>query len=373
LLPSALPSPVTTTIGVTYSPANSTAAPDRVAAAVSALRIPSVRLLDPTPRLLRAFLYSNTSLLLSVPNALVPSLAANRSVALSWLYRHVVPFYPRARVSAISVGSNILESHPNYAGLLVPALRNLQSALRDLGIRDVAVSTTFSFVNVMTTTFPPSAAQFQEPFAEALMKPLLDFLKDTNSSFMVNIYPYNLYRLRCEIPLGFALFQEQPFMYRDDLTTGVRYRNLFDMMVDAVVTAMAVAGHENIPVIVAETGWPNSSPDAAEIDANEHYSEMYVKGLLGHLRSGQGTPLRKEGVAEAYVYELVDEEAKETTSSQARARNWGILYANLSEKYEVQFSCAARYCESLEELLIGFVLMLLILVWLIWYIPNSPW
>ncbi|KAF8006296.1 hypothetical protein BT93_K0556 [Corymbia citriodora subsp. variegata] len=189
---------------------------------------------------------------------------------------------------------------------------------------------------------------------------------------MVNIYPYNLYRLRCEIPLGFALFQEHPFMYRDDLTTGVRYRNLFDMMVDAVVAAMAVAGHENIPVIVAETGWPSSSPDAAEIDANELYSEMYVKGLLGHLRSGQGTPLRKEGVAEAYVYELVDEEAKETTSSQARARNWGILYANLSEKYEVQFSCAG-YCGSLEELLIGFVLMLLILVWLIWYVPNSAW
>ncbi|KAI6670108.1 hypothetical protein NL676_004993 [Syzygium grande] len=320
LLPSALPPP--TAIGVTYSPSSSSSSsaapaappglpqPDRVAAAVSALKIPSVRLPDPTPQLLRAFLYSNTSLLLSVPNALVPSLAANRSAALSWLYRHVVPFYPRARVSAISVGSNVLDAHPNYAGLLVPALRNFRSALHDLGIRDVAVSTTFSFVNVMTTTFPPSAARFQEPYAEAVMKPLLDFLRDANSSFMVNIYPYNLYRLRCEIPLGFALFQEHPFMYRDDLTTGVRYRNLFDMMVDAVVAAMAVAGHENIPVIVAETGWPSSSPDATEIDANELYSEMYVKGLLGHLRSGQGTPLRKEGVAEAYVYELVDEEAK---------------------------------------------------------------
>ncbi|KAI3419457.1 Glucan endo-1 [Psidium guajava] len=143
------------------------------------------------------------------------------------------------------------------------------------------------------------------------------------------------------------------------------------MMVDAVIAAMAVAGHENIPVIVAETGWPNSSPDATEIDANELYSEMYVKGLLGHLRSGQGTPLRKEGAAEAYVYELVDEEANGTTS-QARARNWGILYANFSEKYEVQFSCAS-YCESSSELLIGFVVMLLILVWLIWYVPNSPW
>lgn len=55
---------------------------------------------------------------------------------------------------------------------------------------------------------------------------------------------------------------------------------------------MAVAGHENIPVGVAE---------------------MYIKGLVGHLRSGLGTPLRKEGVAETYIYELLDKDVKQGT------------------------------------------------------------
>ncbi|CAH8277977.1 unnamed protein product [Arabidopsis lyrata] len=40
-----------------------------------------------------------------------------------------------------------------------------------------------------------------------------------------------------------------------DLTTGVK---LFDMMVDVVIGSMAVRGHENLPVIVAETGLPRS-------------------------------------------------------------------------------------------------------------------
>nr|YP_010131406.1 hypothetical protein KQ580_mgp35 [Bruguiera sexangula]QPZ76279.1 hypothetical protein [Bruguiera sexangula] len=78
------------------------------------------------------------------------------------------------------------------------------------------------------------------------------------------------------------------------------------MMVDAVITSLAVAGHENIPVVVAETGWPSSGDDPGEVDATPAYAEMYIKGLVNHLRSGLGTPLRKEGVAETTIYELLD-------------------------------------------------------------------
>lgn len=325
-----------TTVGVTYStPAigntPKSRSPEFLVDTVSALKIPLVRLPDPSPSSIRAFLYSNVTLLLSIPNALIPSLAANRSTALTWLYIHVVPFHPRARISAISVGNNVLDAHTNYRDLVFPAVQNVDTVLHDLGVGDIAVSTTFSFFNIMTDAFPPSFATFQEQFSKVLIHPLLDFLEATNSSFMVNIYPYNLYRLHCEIPLGFALFQENSYMYRDDRNTGVRYWNLFDMMVDAVVTAMSVAGHHNIPVVVAETGWPSSSTDASEMDATEAYSAMYVKGLLRHVRSGVGTPLKKEGVAEAYVYELVDEEQNSST------RNWGILYSNLTAKYPIKF------------------------------------
>ncbi|KAK4783212.1 hypothetical protein SAY86_007586 [Trapa natans] len=254
---------------------------------------------------------------------------------------NVIPFHPRARISAISVGNNLIESHPDAVDDLLPAISNVDSSLRDLGIHHISVSTTFSFVSVMTGAFQPSSATFEEPLSRTLILPLLEFLKATNSSFMVNIYPYNLYRLRWEIPLGFALFQNASFMYRDDLTTGARYWNLFDMMVDSVVAAMAVAGHEDVPIVVAETGWPSSSQDRTEIDANGAYAEMYIKGLIKHLRSAAGTPLRREGVAEAYIYELVDKEVKH---GGVCGRSWGILYPNMTRKYEyrLEFSWAYR-------------------------------
>ncbi|KAL6131555.1 hypothetical protein ACLB2K_069930 [Fragaria x ananassa] len=321
-----------TVIGATYS-ASTTATyptpllPERVASTVTSLGLAALRLDVSDPNLVRAFLYSNTSLLLTIPNALVPLLAANRTNALRWLYEHVVPFFPRTKIAAISVGNDVLESTPEFSQFLLPAIQNVHLALLDLGIRKIAVSTTFSFVNVVTAPFPPSAAQFIDAPLQTVIRPLLQFLRDTNSSFFVNVYPYNLYRLRSEIPIGFPLFQEHPFSFRDDMATGVRYWNLFDMMVDAVISAMAVAGHENIPLIVTETGWPSSSTDPREVEANPVYAELYIKGLLGHLKSGRGTPLRKEGVAQVYIYELIDKQVRV-------GRNWGILFANMTNKYK---------------------------------------
>ncbi|KAJ0045056.1 hypothetical protein Pint_06425 [Pistacia integerrima] len=322
-----------TTIGITYtSPTTTTTAnPEHIASTVTSLNFQAVRLPGADPSIIRAFAYTNTSLLLSIPNILVPPLASNRSLALGWLYRHVLPFYPRSRISLISVGNDVFDSTPDFSPFLLPAIRNVYLALRDLDINKVPVSTTFSFYNIITTSFPPSSARFEEPAGSLILKPLLQFLDDTNSSFLVNLYPYNMYRLYNEIPLGFALFQDFPFNFRDDLVTGVRYKNLFDMMADSVVSAMVVAGHVNTPIIVAEIGWPSSGADSGEVEATRVYVEMYLKGLVAHLRSGLGTPLRKEGIAEVYIYELVDKEGKGN-------RSWGILHQNLTKKYKVEFS-----------------------------------
>jgi hypothetical protein len=357
-LTTSLPTP----LGVTYctptttttTKTNTKQPPDQVSIALSSLKLTSLRILNPDPTLTRSFTYTNTSLLLTIPNPLVPPIAANRTIALRWLYLHVVPFYPRARITAISVGDDFLESSPGCSSFLIPAIRNVHLALRDLGIRRISVSTTFSFINIISTPFPPSAAEFQAPASEDLIKPLLQFLRDTNSSFLINIYPYKLYRLNSEIPIGFALFQKNPFNFRDDLITGVRYRNLFDMMIDAVISAMAVAGYENVPVIVAETGWPSSGADASEVEANPAYAEMYLKALVEHLKSGIGTPLRKEGVAEVYIYEMFDKEMKQGTTQPDR--NWGILYPNMTKKYKIEFSGSNRFNEGSALVRVGLFL-----------------
>ncbi|KAJ4895925.1 Glycosyl hydrolase superfamily protein [Raphanus sativus] len=367
LISVATPPPTSaTTIGVTYSTPTSISttsaaalSPDRIAAKVVSMKIPAVRLLDSSPSMIRAFAYTNVSLFLSVPNPLVPLLASNRSLAMRWCYRHVLPFYPRTRISIISVGNDVVSYSPDVSPFLLRAMQNVHLSLADLRIYKISVSTTFSFFNVVPTAFPPSSAQFQEPTGEVIIRPILQFLERTNSSFLINLFPYNVYRSIFSIPVGFALFEEGPFNFRDDLTTGVRYRNLFDMMVDAVISSMAVMGHENLPVIVAETGWPSSGIDAGEVDATLLYSEMFLKALLGHLRSGVGTPLRKEGVAEVYVFELVEKEAKQGI------RNWGLLHHNMTSKYSFEFSGGGggkgrRFLEVLVGLFVEVVMLCLL-------------
>ncbi|KAL7612472.1 glucan endo-1,3-beta-glucosidase [Lactuca sativa] len=329
-----------TTIGVTYISSPGLPPPEDVVAILQSLKITAVRLPVPDPNIIRVFSYTNISLFLAIPNSLISSISANRSAAYRWLYDHVIPFYPRAHITAISVGTNVLaEGDVTSADLVIPAIHNIHRSLIDMGIRQIMISTTFSFVNIMTTSFPPSSAEFQEPASNLIIKPLLDYLTETNSSFFVSLYPYSVYKLRPEIPIGFSLFQEHAYNFREDTITGVRYRNLFDLMVDAVIAAMAVAGHENIPVIVAETGWPCFDPFNS-VEARDVYSKMYLQGLVKHLRSGKGTPLRKEGVTEVYIYELFDtnDTATKGLKSDGTGQKWGICYPNMSTKFEVKFS-----------------------------------
>ncbi|MFQ6649099.1 hypothetical protein Gotur_022489, partial [Gossypium turneri] len=330
-------------IGITYSPTVSPPPPPlpaKVSSLISALKITSVRLPDPDPSLIKAFAPTNTSLFLSISNSHLPALASNGSVALSWLGRHVLPFYPRSKISLISVGNTVLDSTTiqDFSPFLLPATRNLHHALQELGINKIQISATFSFFSTITTAFPPSSAVFQQPAGDLIIKPLLQFLEQTNSSFLINIYPYNLFRLNSEIPIGFALFQDNLFNFRDDPVTGIRYFNLFAMMADAVLTAMAAMGYQNIPVVVAETGWPSGGSQAEEVEANEVYAEMYLKGLVRHLKSGAATPLKKDGVAEVYVYELMDHSG----GNNERGRKWGILTENMTMKYNVEFSSGAK-------------------------------
>ncbi|KAL3523937.1 hypothetical protein ACH5RR_016771 [Cinchona calisaya] len=352
----------TTTIGVTYKPSSSPnlPTPEHVASTLQSLHIPAVHLLHPTPASIRAFAYSNISLLLTIPNSFISSFAANRSSSTDWLYNHVLPFYPRARISLISVGNDVVSSseldptNSDPSTVLLPAMRNLNLSLGDLGIKNIRVSTTFSFIKVMEQLFPPSTAGFLEPIDKVIIKPVLQFLDDNNSSFLIDVVPYDVYKLHSEIPIGFALFQENPFNFRDDGNTAVRYRNLFDMMVDGVVASLANSGHQNIRIIVTRTGWPSSSSISGyvEAEASQLFAEMYLKGLIAHMKSGMGTPLRKDGVAEVYIYELFDEEDDNnpnSSSSVMSARNgsrsdktgehqWGILYPNMTMKFDLDFS-----------------------------------
>lgn len=76
-----------------------------------------------------------------------------------------------------------------------------------------------------------------------------------------------MYLVNIDIPLSFTLFQDYSFNFCDDIATDIRYRNLFDMMVDEMVTTMVIIEYEKVPFVVTKTRWLSSLKDATEVDA----------------------------------------------------------------------------------------------------------
>ncbi|CAA7053042.1 unnamed protein product [Microthlaspi erraticum] len=338
-----------TTIGVTYSTSFSVGvAPERVAEKVVSMKIPAVRLLDSNPAMIGAFAYTNVSLFLSIPNPLVPLLASNSAVAKQWVHRHVLPFYPHTKISIISVGNDDIADSPDVSRFLLRAMQHVRRSLKDHRIYKISVSTTFSLFNIVSMARPPSAARFQQPNGEVILRPILQFLERTNSSFLINLHPYSLYRSSWTFTIGFCLLQVSPYGFITDPATGIKYTNLFDVMLDSLVRSLADMGHAKIPVIVAETGWPSSGIDASEVDATLLYGRLFFTSLIAHLR-GNGTTLKNRGPSEVYLFELLDKDCD-------GLRNWGLLYNNMTNKYGELVYAVDHHDPIIDPLVAGLVI-----------------
>jgi exo-beta-1,3-glucanase (GH17 family) len=81
---------------------------------------------------------------------------------------------------------------------------------------------------------------------------------------MANVYPYFSYiGNRGSISLDYALFKSTSTVVQDGDRS---YNNLFDAMVDTLLSAMEALGYPNIPLIITESGWPSAGADVATVD-----------------------------------------------------------------------------------------------------------
>lgn len=87
--------------------------------------------------------------------------------------------------------------------------------------------------------------------------------------------------------------------------------------------------------------------DFRKIDAERSLEASPDVLEISHFQSGLGTPLRKDGVAEVYIYELFDETDVMISN---RSELWGILYPNMTKKYNIDFSSSAMGMKSLESM-----------------------
>ncbi|XP_056169398.1 glucan endo-1,3-beta-glucosidase [Syzygium oleosum] len=286
--------------------------------------IDRVKIFDTNPDILRAFANTGIAVTVTAVNGDIPALT-QLAFARQWVAINIAPFYPQTRIIRVLVGNEIIHSGDKRLIVnLLPAMKTLHNALVLAGFRGIQVSTPHS-LGILELSEPPSIGRFRRGYTRILV-PMLKFLRDTKSPFLVNPYPYFGYSPR---KANYALFKPNRGIY--DKFTRITYTNMFDGMLDAVHSAMKAAGYGDVPIVAAETGWPSlgGPGEPAPTLANAF---SYNGNLLRHTASRRGTPLMPNRRIETYIFALFNENQKPGPIAE---RNFGLFRPDFSPVYNI--------------------------------------
>ncbi|XP_077228441.1 O-Glycosyl hydrolases family 17 protein isoform X1 [Tasmannia lanceolata] len=321
------------TIGICYGRnADDLPTPDKVAQLVQLHSIKYIRIYDSNIQVLKAFANTGIELMIGVPNSDLLPFSQYQSNVDSWM-KNILPYYPATKITYITVGAEVTESPPNVSSLVVPTMQNVNTALRKVGLhKKIKVSSTHS-LGILSRSFPPSAGAFNSSFA-SFLRPMLEFLAENQSPFMVDLYPYYAYRNSpTNVSLDYALFSSSSLEVIDP-NTGLIYKNIFDAQIDALYFALMALNFRTIKIMVTETGWP-SKGSAKETAANPDNAETYNTNLIRHVLNNTGTPAKPGEEIDVYIFSLFNENRKPGLESE---RNWGLFYPDQTSVYNLDFS-----------------------------------
>eukprot|EP01018_Ginkgo_biloba_P009644 Gb_28728 [translate_table: standard] len=304
--------------------------PSDVVSLLRTQNISNVRLYDADRAMLVALANTKIQVVVSVPNNQLLAIGQSNSTAANWVNKNVAAYLPSTNITGIVVGNEVLTTLPNAALVLVSAMKFLHSALVAANLDgQVKVSSPHSS-DILLDSFPPSQAIFNQSWNNVI-GPMLEFLQETDSYLMMNVYPYYTFvQSNGVVPLDYALFRPlTPNKEAVDPNTLLHYTNVFDAMVDAAYFAMSNFNYTDIPLVVSETGWP-SKGDANEPDATIDNADTYNSNLIRHILNNTGTPKRPAVPVNTYIYELFNEDLRPDPTSE---KNWGLFYANKTPVY----------------------------------------
>ncbi|XP_022157638.1 glucan endo-1,3-beta-glucosidase 12-like isoform X3 [Momordica charantia] len=318
-------------VGVNYGRlADDLPAPAKVVELLKDQGIRGVKIFDTDPTVLTALAKTGISVIVCVPNQLLSSAAASQSFTDQWVQANITKFHPTTKIEAIAVGNEVFVDPTNITKFLVPAMKNIYASLQKYKLGDsIKVSSPIAF-SALASSYPTSSGSFKQDLVDSVMKPMLEFFRQTKSYLMVNIYPFFAYSANSDkISLNYTLFQDNPGVL--DSGSGLKYFSLFEAQVDAVYAAMKALKYDDIQLVITETGWPSKGDDG-ELGASVENAASYNGNLVRRVLTGGGTPMKPKDPINVYLFALFNEYQKPGPTSE---RNYGLFYPNEQRVYNI--------------------------------------
>ncbi|CAN4089787.1 unnamed protein product [Withania somnifera] len=170
------------------------------------------------------------------------------------------------------------------------------------------------------------------------------FLRNTNSYYMLNAYPYYEYIKSDGIfPIEYALFQQLSAVKQIvDPNTLFHYESMFDALVDATYNSIEALNFSDIPVVVTETGWPWDG-DSKEPDATKENAKTFNNNLIRRVSNDTGPPSQPKNPINTFIYEMFNEDKRPGPISE---RSWGIFSTNGSDVYSISLGSSAGISDN---------------------------
>lgn len=216
----------------------------------------------------------------------------------------------------------------NYQGqfqnFVLPALLNLQQSLTKANLASYVKLVVPCNADAYESSLPSQGAF--RPELTPLITQIVSFLNTNGSPFVVNIYPFLSLYQSTDFPQDYAFFDGTTHPVTDGQNV---YSNAFDGNFDTLVAALNRIGYGQMPIVVGEVGWPTDGALGANLSA----ARAFNQGLINHVLSNKGTPLRP-GVPpmDIYLFSLLDEGQKSVLPGNFE-RHWGIFSFDGQAKY----------------------------------------
>ncbi|GAB2287541.1 hypothetical protein Dimus_021916 [Dionaea muscipula] len=307
-------------------------------------RIRKVKIFDADPDVLRALKGSGIQVMIGIPNELLSAIASSSAASDLWTRQNVSAFVVRGGVDIryIAVGNEpFLTSYSGqFQSYVMPALLNLQQSLVKANLAGYIKLVVPCNADAYESSLP-SQGTFR-PELTQIMTQLVSFLNSNGSPFVVNIYPFLSLYGNSDFPQDYAFFDGTNHAVVDGPNV---YYNAFDGNFDTLAAALNRIGYGQIPIVIGEIGWPTDGVLSANLTA----SRVFNQGLINHVLSNKGTPLRP-GIPpmDVYLFSLFDEGAKSTLPGNFE-RHWGIFSFDGQAKYRLNLGLSNGLLKNAED------------------------